>query len=259
MIETSAYFISDVHLGIARAGQEQREAELIDFLRSIGESADFLFILGDFFDFWIEYNYAIRPDYFPILHELKRLAESGTQIHYLAGNHDFALGTFLQKHIGITIHPGHVSTTIGGRKLHLFHGDGTLRSDHGYRLLRSVLRNPVNQKLFKLLHPDIAVPLANFFSSSSRLLMAERMTEAHRAEYRQAAQQFLRQGDDVVFFGHTHNAELCQWGNTTYCNTGNWLKNRNFATLNQGQVRLWNYRTDGPPQEILPVITESAQ
>lgn len=209
--------------------------------------------MGDFFDFWIEYKHVIRSYYFPVLYELKRLVENGVQIHYIAGNHDFALGNFLSSAIGIHLHQDHFEFERDGRRIGLFHGDGVLPIDKGYRILRRVLRNPTNQKIYKMLHPDFGIPVAAFFSRSSRSIQSPRISEARRAAYRAAARDFLDRGLSTVIFAHTHHAELYQWGEKTYCNLGNWLRKRNFATLEEGRLHLWNWRADQEPEEILPL------
>jgi UDP-2,3-diacylglucosamine hydrolase len=247
-----AYFISDAHLGIPVAGQADRQEELIAFLRTLSDKAESLFIVGDFFDFWIEYRYAIRPDYFPVLHELRRLVEAGVTVHYIAGNHDFAMGNFLSRNIGMNLHSSHFETVVQGKKIYLVHGDGILRKDRAYRLLRSILRNRFNQGLFKILHPSLGIPLARFFSGSSRLLSADRISSRRLAEYKQTARSYCAQGNDIVIFAHTHRAELVRWGEKVYCNTGNWLRQRNYAILENGIVRLWNYNGSNPAREIAP-------
>ncbi len=194
-MKKTAYFISDAHLGIHLKNCEQREEYLISFLHEIRENASHLFIVGDLFDFWIEYKHAIRPIYFSILHEFRQLIEMGVEIHYLAGNHDFALGPFLEETVGINIHPQYLNITVQGKNLYLRHGDGVLRNDNGYRFWRALLRNPVCQVLYKLLHPNFGVPFASLFSGSSRFLNPNILSEKRKKEYIQTAQNYLNKGN----------------------------------------------------------------
>jgi UDP-2,3-diacylglucosamine hydrolase len=157
MSDNTLYFVSDAHLGAPFPDAPEWERSFSEFLRSIGESATALYILGDIFDFWIEYRHAIRPDYFRTIHELKNLVDRGVEVHYFAGNHDFALGPFITDIIGIKVYYGHFSTVLQNRKVYLYHGDGLIRKDIGYRVLKRLLRNPLNQKVFKLLPPSIGV------------------------------------------------------------------------------------------------------
>jgi UDP-2,3-diacylglucosamine hydrolase len=252
MKKNTAYFISDAHLGIILPGYEEREQCLVRFLRQIGPDASELYIMGDLFDFWIEYTHAIRPHYFSVLHELMLLRENGTRIHYLAGNHDFALGPFLSRTIGVAVHHDRLEAVLQGKKTCLYHGDGVVRADRGYRILKRVLRNPFNQKLFRLLHPDIGVPLAVLFSGSSRHFLARRPTEKTLEEYREHARAVLSGGFDLVVFAHTHLAELHRYGPKVHVNPGEWIRRYTYAKMENGVVTLWRYSSDGTSEEIAP-------
>ncbi len=246
-----SYFVSDAHLGIAMPGYDRRENDLFAFFEQISLDATDLYIVGDLFDFWIEYKYAIRPDYYKAIAKLRQLVECGVSVHYLSGNHDFALGEFLTKTVGLTVHHEHLITDIQGKKVHLYHGDGLAKNDVGYRLLKKILRNPTNQKLYKMIHPDIGVPMASFFSGSSRKMLANWMTDEKLAEYRAVARQYLDESD-IVIFGHTHRYEITRFGDKTYVNTGEWIRKYSYAKMENGIIRLWQWFNNRPAEEIHP-------
>jgi UDP-2,3-diacylglucosamine hydrolase len=257
MIRDTVYFISDAHLGAPMPDAPLWEKQCVAFFRSIGGRAEAVYILGDLFDFWIEYRSAIRPDYFRVVYELKRLVDLGIPVHYFAGNHDFALGPFITDTLGITVHPDHEETTLQGRRVHLYHGDGLLRRDAGYKVLRSVLRNLMLQRLYRLLPPAAGIPLASFISGTSRSFSESRMDDEAVAEYRGHAKRYLDNGNDIVFLAHSHRAELSRWGDKVYCNTGAWMRGYTFATMEGGYVRLWRFREDGPAEEV-PALDRNA-
>jgi UDP-2,3-diacylglucosamine hydrolase len=243
------YFVSDAHLGISMPGHDNRQKDILSFFDTVCKDAEALYIVGDLFDFWIEYRHAIRPDYFVVVSHLRRLVESGVQVHYLAGNHDFALGPFLRDTVGVTIHQEHLETVIQGRKVHLYHGDGLVKADVGYRVLKKILRNPFNQRIYKLIHPDIGVPLASFFSGNSRKILSKWLTEEKLEEYRQNAKRFLA-SSDIVIFGHTHKPEIKKFGEKTYVNTGEWIRKYTYAKMENGEISLWQWFADKPAEEI---------
>ena len=253
MIKDTVYFVSDAHFGIPLPGCELQKPLFFDFLEGVSLDASDLFIVGDLFDFWIEYRYAIRPDYFSILHALKKVSERGVRIHYLAGNHDFALGPFLEQEIGISIHCNDYDALIQGKKVYIFHGDGLLRRDVGYRILRKILRSRVNQFLFKLLHPDLGVLIGAFCSGTSRKYLRVHLSDEIIEEYRDHALKSLKKGNDLVIFGHTHRGDLCHYESGVYLNTGSWLINYNYATMRNGEVSLWRYR-EGLSPELISAI-----
>jgi UDP-2,3-diacylglucosamine hydrolase len=236
------YFISDAHLGLSIPHYNQREQYLKSFLRETAIHCSDLYILGDLFDFWIEYRYAIRPDYFSVLFEFKRLIEHGVAIHYTAGNHDFALGVFLRDTIGLSIHHDFLCTEIQGKKVYMAHGDGLLRSDVGYRIIKPILRNRINQRLYRMLHPSVGIPLALFFSRCSRHLMRGAVLPQKAIEgYRTEAKRLLDRGNDIVLFGHTHNPDFVWYGKKCYCNIGEWIRRYTFGMMKEGEITLWEY------------------
>jgi UDP-2,3-diacylglucosamine hydrolase len=248
--ERPVCFISDAHLGARIRTCERREKDLIGFLNEAALRFRALYILGDLFDFWVEYKYAIRPDYFSVLHAFRSLIEAGTDVHYVTGNHDFAIGPFLHDTLGMHIHHDHFESVIDGKKFHFYHGDGLVKDDVGYRVLKKILRNKLNQRLYRLLHPTLGITIATFFSGSSRKLMALRINESRLREYRDAAWRYLAEGNDIVMFGHTHRAELLTRGDKIYCNTGQWIRAYNYAALDHGELSLWEYLPGRDPQRI---------
>ncbi len=247
----AAYFISDAHLGSDIPGCGDREEVLLSFLREIAPRAEYLFIVGDLFDFWIEYRRAIRPDYFRILAELHRLSRSGTKIHYCMGNHDFAIGHFIEDTIGITIYPDGFQGELQGKRLYVTHGDELRCSDRSNLFLRRLLRNPVLQFCYKVLHPNIGVPLGELFSRLSRKHLQIHASEEILEEYRRAAGRLLDTGYDIFIAGHTHLPELRYLVNGIYCNTGNWISRYSFAMLEDGEIGLWRYLPGQPPERIV--------
>lgn len=251
MISKRTYFISDAHFGIDLPGYEDRDELFFRFLAREVAGASDLYIVGDLFDFWVEYRNAIRPDYFKVLHHLMRLADSGTSIHYLAGNHDFALGSFLRDTMGFAIYPAALSTLIQEKRVYLYHGDGLIKRDIGYMLLKKLLRNPVNQRIYKLLHPDIGVPFGSFISGSSRKYLNKPLSETVRDKYRECARGELRRGHDIVLYGHIHQPDFVRFTDGIYCNIGSWLKHYTYARIVDGTFSLLRYH-DGAASEELP-------
>lgn len=256
-LPTTAYFISDAHLGNNNPYPRWREEWLLDFLERIQVDATHLFIVGDLFDFWIEYRHAIRPDYFNILWGLKTLRHKGVEIHYLAGNHDFALGPFLEQEIGVHLHFKPCVLTLQQQRLLISHGNGLLAGQCGDRFVQRQLFNPRWQKLYKLLHPNLGVPLGNAVSRLSRRRNKPEALPQWATRYRQKAHEYLQRDYDMVIWGHTHWPEICCWqingSLKVYCNTGDWLDRFTYATLKSSRLQLWRYHPhNNPPSEILP-------
>jgi UDP-2,3-diacylglucosamine hydrolase len=252
-IETSirtAVFLSDVHLGLSIPGAEYREKALISFLRGIRTEASHLFLLGDIFDFWMEYRYAIRPDYFQILHELKLLVDAGVEVHHLSGNHDFAIGSFLSREIGLILHDDPLELRLPGKRLWLSHGDRLVETGILSRTIRRILRSPINQRLFRLLHPDMGIRLGQRVSRLSRSCVNNGIKPNEPETYRKAAAGILSKNFDVVVMGHTHYPEILRFGEKWYVNTGQWIYSYNYCLMRDNGLTLWEFSLSGESRQI---------
>jgi UDP-2,3-diacylglucosamine hydrolase len=231
-------FFSDTHFGIGSPQvQEDRRNALFACLDHHLPALDQLIIMGDLFDFWFEWRHVILKQHFKVLSKLAQIRSRGVEIHYLAGNHDFALTRFLQDEIGAVIHPESHQFESGGKRFYLFHGDGLSPADWAYRALRKVLRNPVNQKLYSWFHPDVGLELAHLSSHTSRNHSGRRW-DIDGASYHESACQKTAEGFDYVIYAHTHEPLLQPAGSGIYVNTGDWLKYNSYATFDNGVMTL---------------------
>jgi UDP-2,3-diacylglucosamine hydrolase len=234
----NTYFISDVHLGELPIEKEIIKISLfINFLKSLENSAERIFFVGDLFDFWFEYKYVIPKKYFIILRQLAKLREKNIEIHYLPGNHDFYLGTFFKDELGIHTYRNDWSGTIYNKKFYLYHGDGVAKNDKGYRILKRILRNPLNIKLFRLIHPDLGIPFARFISGSSRQYTDRINLKDHKDYIKFARERFI-EGFDYVIMGHRHDPLSHEEGGKKYINLGDWLTNFSYAIFDGNDLKI---------------------
>ena len=193
--------------------------------------------MGDLFDFWFEYRHAIPKGYFPVLSRLEQLARSGIPITYLGGNHDFWIGDFLEKEIGIRVHQEPIEVDLQGRRAFLAHGDGLARGDRGYKILKRVLRHPLPVALFRLIHPDLGIAFARRTSHTSHRYTNTRETlvEGMLAE---VAEEKLASGFDLVVFAHLHRPHHVSSDGKDFVILGDWVKHFTYAELVDGRISL---------------------
>jgi len=232
------YFISDVHLGyFSREIDKQKENQLIDFLTSIQHKSSKLFILGDLFDYWFDYKTVIPKYFFRTIVALENLKKTGTEIIYLVGNHDFGHFNFFKNEIGILPIEGDIEVTIDDKRFFLSHGDGKIKSDYSYNILKKILRNKFNQRLFRFLHPDCGIRLASNSSRTSRIYTDSKNFGEEDA-MRQFAFQKIEEGFDFVIMGHRHVAENTSYNSGFYINLGEWLKSPYYGKFDSGKFQL---------------------
>ncbi len=232
------YFFSDAHLGEPDKEKEEIKLQKIkSFFEVVRNDGEKLFILGDLFDFWFEYKHAIPKEHLKIVFQLAQIVESGMEVHYISGNHDFWLGDFLSREAGIRIHRDYFETTEQSKKLFLIHGDGLSPSDRGYRVLKRILRNRMNIWLYQKLPPDWGIPLAKSVAGMSRSYTSNRTLKFVK-DYENYARQKIGAGYDAVIIGHLHMAVLKKIDNGVYLNTGDFIDNFSYGRMENGEFTL---------------------
>ena len=234
-------FVADAHLGGSDSKLEAiKTTKLLSFLEYAKTNFKIVCVCGDLFDFWFEYKHAVVNRYFNILFKFAQLVESGVQVHYIAGNHDFWMKDFLTKEVGITIHKEAFKTEINSKRLFVQHGDGIDKNDKGYRLLKKVLQNRMAIRFYRLIHPDIGVPIARFCSNLSRDKSSHKSFHA-AGDYQEYAQSVVDQGYDIVVLAHTHQPLVEKLNGGYYLNPGDWITHFTYGIIDGSgvHVRKW--------------------
>ena len=238
----TAFFLSDAHLGAEPKEREAaRETLLHRFLDSLPGRAGALYIVGDLFDFWFEYGSSIPRRHFHTLCALDRVRRAGIPITYLGGNHDYWLGSFLTRELGICVRDDALTLETQGRKLWIHHGDGLIGGDLGYRILKKVLRHRASIALYRLVHPDLGIPFAAWVSKRSRHSRDQRRLDGERL-VREIAEPRFAEGYDGVLIGHFHHTFEHRADGREFIVLGDWIERFTFAVLDHGMLRLerWN-------------------
>ena len=88
------YFASDQHLGAPTAAASfPREKKFVAWLHEIKEDAAALFLVGDLFDFWFEYETVVPKGFVRTLGKLAEIRDAGIPVYFFVGNHERILQT----------------------------------------------------------------------------------------------------------------------------------------------------------------------
>ncbi len=238
---TRHYFLSDAHFGSGFGDEIQRAETFAQFCDEISGTACTVTIVGDFFDFWIEYSHVIRSDYFKVVASIYNLTRSGIKVTFIRGNHDFMPYTYFEKQLGITVLSGHNFVKFNGHAIHLCHGDD-LRGDWKYRALHAFLRNPIAQKMYCSIHPTIGIGFAEYLSRLSRKKSSKSgryLSDERQKWYHNRANELLKESDsEIIIMGHTHRADITQLENGIHANCGAWLNSPTLIILDKDQLSL---------------------
>jgi len=168
----------------------------VAFLRSVARTAEHIFIVGDLFDYWFEYRSVVPKGHVRLLGALAEIRDLGVGITYVVGNHDFWMRDYFSEEFGIEVCLDPIERVLYGKKFLIDHGDGLLRHDTGYRILKAVLRSPVAIFLFSLVHPDITGWFARWSSRTSRQHTGKKVYEGN--DMVEFARRKIREGADAV-------------------------------------------------------------
>jgi UDP-2,3-diacylglucosamine hydrolase len=228
----TAIFLSDVHL---RDSSSVKSQLVIRFLQKEATQFERIYILGDLFDIWPGTSAHLIKTFGPVVESLKRLVNEGHVVHYIEGNHDFLLGEYFTKELGIHVHRDAATETWNGKRIYMTHGDMANPKDVGYRALRYILRNKLFQSGLKILPQEFVFTAGLKSSQLSRTFQRKvtRDEELIRDIYREGARDILKQGYDVIIMGHTHLPEdiplVVDGRECRYINTGDWIKNFTYV------------------------------
>ncbi len=218
------FFISDIHLGLnSRETEKEKERNLVQFIKYAKENSDELIIVGDLFDYWFEYNKVIQKEFIRTLGALADYSDTGKQIHYIIGNHDFLHKDFFEKEIGVKLYFDQLKIEFNSKKFFIAHGDGLIKNDTGYKILKKVLRNKFIQRIYSLIHPDIGISVAKKSSRASREYTSKKKY-GENDDLFDTAKQIIDSGYDYVMFGHSHKKAFEKYNSGFYINLGTWLE-----------------------------------
>ena len=239
------YFASDFHLGIPNLEEShQRERHIVKWLDEIKGDCTALYLMGDLFDFWFEYNNVVPKGYVRLLGKIAEFTDGGIPVHLFTGNHDMWMFGYLEEEIGVQIHRTNQIVELNGKTFFLGHGDGIGPGDHGYKFIKSVFANKFCQWLFARIHPNLAFAIAKFWSGKSRVDTSKLVYLGEENEYQIifAKEQLQKNHFDYFIFGHRHVPnDISLSDSSRYINLGDWIVNNTYAVFDGVTLELKKY------------------
>lgn len=239
-------FIADSHL---KGLGDPNQAALASFLDGL-IGIDKLIILGDFFDLWVGLNDVVYQQYKPVLKSLFSLSESGVEIIYIEGNHDFHMGPYFTETLRAKVYPESCGLMLDDKRIYMAHGD-TINMTAGYRILRALLRGPILKMLRAIISPPMAWNIGKAMSSGSRGY-GKKDPAIDKAQ-KEFAKEQLKKGFDGVILGHSHAAgvhkDIVEGSSGFYANPGGWINGHTFLVYEDGEFSVKNYVAETDSEE----------
>lgn len=273
-IDYHALWLSDIHLGCKDCKAEY----LLSLLNQV--HCQHLYLVGDIVDVWALKRKMHWPEsHNQVLQKIIALAQQGTQVIYLPGNHDELLKPYANMSWwNINIARQHIHHGIGGRKLLMLHGDQfdsevcvgrfyAVLGDHLYDVLLFLNRN-LHRVRQRLGYP--------YWSLASYIKSRVSKAQVAISRYRQAVLNYAQQYNvDGVICGHIHQPELsCHTRAKQYCspdqtaaqrqiiyaNDGDWVENCTVLTETlAGELQLCRWNEQSGSLKVLNRIAPMIQ
>jgi UDP-2,3-diacylglucosamine hydrolase len=224
------YFASDQHFGApTKEASLPREQKFVAWLSQIKDDAATLFLLGDLFDVWFDYNTVVPKGFIRVLGKLAELRDAGIPIYFFVGNHDLWMRDYLTEELDIPIFFEPKEFTINNKLFLIGHGDGLGPGDKGYKRMKKVFTFPLFQWMYRWLHPDIGMKLAQYLSVKNKLISGDDdavfLGEENEWLVAYCKQKLEEKHYDYFVFGHRHlPLEIKLNEKSTYFNLGDWIK-----------------------------------
>ena len=243
--KSNLYFASDFHLGVdLELTSKERENRVVQWLEQICSDAKCLVLLGDVFDYWFEYKYVVPKHHLRLFGALAKLIDSNTEVHFIKGNHDMWIFDYFQNELGILVHDDDLLIQSHGKRFYFTHGDGLDQDDYSYRLIKSILRNPICQKIFSWFHPSIGIPLMKKMSHFSRGHSDESIKRGHALIQAKAQELGDTNAADYFICGHIHDPLVLDMNNITYVNTGDWMTHFTYGFWDGTQCQIIKFDSE---------------
>jgi len=230
--------LADTHFRDPHSPEErERRERFIGFLDGLPAQSE-LFLMGDIFDFYFEYRSVLSRRYLDIFAAIRRTTGRGIPVHFLGGNHDYWVGDRFAEELGVTLHERDILLEAQGRRIVLAHGDLVMPRDYGYKILKSVIRNPFVIALARMIHPDWLDAIATGVSNGSRKVFHIPWEKRARDVTVHAWDHFFNRGNDAFVMGHVHYPLHETRNGKEFVILGDWIEHYTYARLTNGRLRL---------------------
>jgi len=238
------YFASDFHLGVPTPESSlEREKAVCRWLDLIKTDAEEIYLVGDIFDFWYEYNYTIPKGFTRLFGKIAELSDSGIKINFFTGNHDLWMKDYFVKELNVKVFHAPISREYNNRKFVIGHGDGLGPGDGWYKILKKIFTSKISQWLFTRIHPNLAFVIARKSSKRSRINTGDTdekfLGKENEWLFHYCRDYIKTDPVDFFIFGHRHlPMDLDVDEKTRYINLGEWINYRTYAVFDGTSLKL---------------------
>ena len=155
---------------------------------------------------------------------------------------------YFEEELGIEVFHKPQEFEINGKVFLIGHGDGLGPGDKGFKRMKKVFTNPFAQWVFRWIHPDWGVRIAQYFSVKNKLISGKEdikfLGEDREWLVQYAKRKLKDKHYDYFVFGHRHlplNISLSE--SSSYINLGDWITYFTYANYDGDTMDLNTYKT----------------
>ncbi len=244
------YFASDNHLGAPNYSKSKpRELIFVNWLNKVKGDASAIFLLGDLFDFWFEYKKVVPKGFVRVLGKLAEISDSGVPIYFFTGNHDMWMNGYFEDEMNIKVFDTPQRFIINEKSFLIGHGDGLGPGDKGFKRMKKIFSNPISKFLFRWIHPDIGVRIAQYLSTKNKLLSGSEDIKYKGDEnewlFQYCKKVLVEENFDFFIFGHRHlPLQIDINDQSKYINLGDWITYFSYALFDGKDIDLKYFDKD---------------
>jgi UDP-2,3-diacylglucosamine hydrolase len=251
------YFASDFHLGApSHAESLVRERRIVAWLDGIKTDAQVICLVGDLFDFWIEYRRFVPRGFVRLFGKLAELSDAGIQIMVFPGNHDLWMTDYFETELNIKTYRKPLNLSIfttltttqdsaPSTNFYITHGDGLGPGDYSYKFLKQIFESRVAQWAFRnLLHPHWALTLGQAWATHSWQKHAKEDPPSFMGEAREWLLLYAKDIEnqthhDYYVFGHRHILlDMAVNDRSRTLILGDWIAHFSYAVFDGSTMQL---------------------
>ena len=241
------YFSSDNHLGAPNLKESKiKEAIFVRWLDKVKQDAAAIFLLGDLFDFWHEYKTVVPKGFVRVLGKLAEISDAGIPIYFFVGNHDLWMNGYFEEELNIPVYHKPQEFNLNETLFFIGHGDGLGPNDKGYKRMKKVFTNPIAKWLFRWIHPDIGVRLAQKLSTENKLISGDEdlifLGEDKEWLVQYCKRKLTQKHRDHFVFGHRHlPMQVSLENDSLYTNLGDWCSHFTYGVFDGQAMELKSF------------------
>jgi len=229
----NTYIISDLHLSADKPKSFELFQNFIDFICQ-DKQCHKLYILGDFFNYWIGDD-DLNDFNLKVINQLQKLKPFDIKLYFMHGNRDFLIGRKFSKITGAKILKDPHYIEYHNKDIILSHGDTLCTDDKGYQIFRIFARAKIPQLIYLSLTLNYRRKLAYKLRNKSKN-KGQRLTI--QVDVTEKGVRRFKSDRTILIHGHTHKMAIHKEGKFVRAVLSDWHDEGSYILITPKNIDL---------------------